>query len=165
MEATVSEIIAKTLEKLDLEPPKLTDSQKLRLKRARADLKAEFEAAGEEVPVYSTKTSLRGLEQHLCVVDDDEETARRRLSNMKKKGWSFRPLACLAFLNRAEGAPSRQQLRRALDPNVTVIAQLQRKLAQSNHTVLLVFQAMDAAGKDSTISSVLSGVNPAGCQV
>ena len=43
---------------------------------------------------------------------------------------------------------------------------LQRRLyADDKHSVLLVFQAMDAAGKDSTIRAVMSGVNPAGCQV
>lgn len=46
------------------------------------------------------------------------------------------------------------------------IADLQRKLyATDHHSVLLVFQAMDAAGKDSTIRSVFSGVNPTGFQV
>ena len=44
--------------------------------------------------------------------------------------------------------------------------ELQRVLyADNRHAVLLVFQAMDAAGKDSTIRAVLTGVNPAGCQV
>jgi PPK2 family polyphosphate:nucleotide phosphotransferase len=37
--------------------------------------------------------------------------------------------------------------------------------AQKNWSVLLVFQAMDAAGKDGTIKHVMSGVNPQGCQV
>src|SRR5262249_42278098 len=37
--------------------------------------------------------------------------------------------------------------------------------AQDRWSVLLVFQAMDAAGKDSTIRHVMSGVNPQGCQV
>jgi PPK2 family polyphosphate:nucleotide phosphotransferase len=37
--------------------------------------------------------------------------------------------------------------------------------AQDRRSVLLVFQAMDAAGKDSTIKHVMSGVNPQGCQV
>ena len=46
------------------------------------------------------------------------------------------------------------------------LVELQRKLyADDRWAVLLVFQAMDAAGKDSTIRHVLSGVNPAGCQV
>ena len=43
---------------------------------------------------------------------------------------------------------------------------LQRKLyASDNHAVLLIFQAMDAAGKDSTIRAVFSGLNPTGFQV
>lgn len=43
---------------------------------------------------------------------------------------------------------------------------LQRKLyADGRHSVLLVFQATDAAGKDSTIRAVLTGINPAGCHV
>jgi polyphosphate kinase 2 (PPK2 family) len=37
--------------------------------------------------------------------------------------------------------------------------------AQGSRSLLLVFQAMDAAGKDSTIKHVMSGVNPQGCQV
>ena len=44
--------------------------------------------------------------------------------------------------------------------------QLQRVLyADDSFAVLLIFQALDAAGKDSTIRAVLRGVNPAGCQV
>ena len=46
------------------------------------------------------------------------------------------------------------------------LAEEQDKLyAQDRWSVLLVFQAMDAAGKDSTIKHVMSGVNPQGCQV
>ncbi len=46
------------------------------------------------------------------------------------------------------------------------MADLQRKLyATDHHSILLVFQAMDAAGKDSTIRAVFSGVNPTGFQV
>ena len=43
---------------------------------------------------------------------------------------------------------------------------LQKALyAHDRHSVLLVFQGMDAAGKDSTIRAVMKGINPAGCQV
>ncbi len=43
---------------------------------------------------------------------------------------------------------------------------LQRVLAAGDrHSILLVFQAMDAAGKDSTIRSVMQGIDPSGCQV
>ncbi len=44
--------------------------------------------------------------------------------------------------------------------------ELQEKLYASNrHSLLIIFQAMDAAGKDSAIEHVMSGINPQGCQV
>lgn len=56
--------------------------------------------------------------------------------------------------------------RKALDAAVERLQDLQRKLyADDRYAVLLVFQAMDAAGKDGTIRAVMSGINPAGCQV
>jgi PPK2 family polyphosphate:nucleotide phosphotransferase len=49
---------------------------------------------------------------------------------------------------------------------VTLMAELQDRLyAQDRWAVLLMFQAMDAAGKDSAIKHVMSGLNPQGCQV
>lgn len=46
------------------------------------------------------------------------------------------------------------------------LSELQDMLyAQNKHSILLVFQAMDAAGKDGTIKTVMSGVNPQGCNV
>ena len=54
----------------------------------------------------------------------------------------------------------------ALQTGVDALAELQDVLyAQDRWSVLLVFQAMDAAGKDGTIKHVMSGVNPQGCQV
>lgn len=54
----------------------------------------------------------------------------------------------------------------ALAVGVQALAQLQDKLyAQDKWGVLLVFQAMDAAGKDGAIKHVMSGVNPQGCEV
>lgn len=54
----------------------------------------------------------------------------------------------------------------ALAMGVTVLAELQDKLyAQDRWAVLLIFQAMDAAGKDGAIKHVMSGINPQGCQV
>ena len=54
----------------------------------------------------------------------------------------------------------------ALAMGVTALAELQDKLyAQDKWAVLLVFQAMDAAGKDGAIKHVMSGTNPQGCQV
>ncbi len=54
----------------------------------------------------------------------------------------------------------------ALEEAVHKLSKLQGKLyANDRYSVLLVFQAMDAAGKDGTIKAVMSGVNPQGCQV
>lgn len=53
-----------------------------------------------------------------------------------------------------------------LNAKIEELRDLQRRLyASDHHAILLIFQAMDAAGKDSTIRAVMSGVNPAGCQV
>jgi len=54
----------------------------------------------------------------------------------------------------------------ALREGVEVLSELQEMLyAQDRWAVLLIFQAMDAAGKDGAIKHVMSGVNPQGCQV
>lgn len=56
--------------------------------------------------------------------------------------------------------------REALEAGRAALAELQDRLyAQDRWSVLLVFQAMDAAGKDGVIKHVMSGVNPQGCQV
>ena len=53
-----------------------------------------------------------------------------------------------------------------LDDGIKRLAKMQDRLyAQNTHALLIIFQAMDAAGKDSTIRHVMSGINPQGCQV
>jgi PPK2 family polyphosphate:nucleotide phosphotransferase len=53
-----------------------------------------------------------------------------------------------------------------LEEDIKRLAELQAILyAQDRHSLLIIFQAMDAAGKDSIIKHVMSGVNPQGCQV
>jgi PPK2 family polyphosphate:nucleotide phosphotransferase len=53
-----------------------------------------------------------------------------------------------------------------LSDHVARLSDLQQKLyADNSHALLLIFQAMDAAGKDGAIRHVMSGVNPQGCQV
>lgn len=65
-----------------------------------------------------------------------------------------------------QGKRGKDDNRDALKEAVDDIHDLQRKLyADDRHSLLLVFQAMDAAGKDGTIRAVMTGVNPAGCQV
>src|SRR5580765_420255 len=64
------------------------------------------------------------------------------------------------------GSADRTRAQEALANGVEALAALQDMLyAQDRWAVLLVFQAMDAAGKDGAIKHVMSGVNPQGCQV
>jgi len=64
------------------------------------------------------------------------------------------------------GAEDKPRAKEALAIGITALAELQDMLyAQDRWGLLLVFQAMDAAGKDGTIKHVMSGVNPQGCQV
>ena len=63
-------------------------------------------------------------------------------------------------------SPSARELGRMLRAETKRLSEWQHRLyADNRYSVLLIFQAMDAAGKDSTIRHVLTGVNPAGCQV
>ena len=83
------------------------------------------------------------------------------------KGKNFRlkdvdPGDTLDFTKEADKPKAKE----ALAMGVTALAELQDKLyAQDKWAVLLVFQAMDAAGKDGAIKHVMSGVNPQGCEV
>ncbi|MEO8501996.1 MAG: polyphosphate kinase 2 family protein [Vicinamibacteria bacterium] len=61
---------------------------------------------------------------------------------------------------------SRETAKKHLGKGVEELRRMQEMLyAQDQQALLLVFQAMDGAGKDSTIEHVMSGVNPQGCQV
>jgi len=70
------------------------------------------------------------------------------------------------FATSASEMPSKKALKKELNDLVEELYDLQRVLyADGRYAVLAVFQAMDAAGKDSTIRKVFSGVNPAGFRV
>jgi PPK2 family polyphosphate:nucleotide phosphotransferase len=61
---------------------------------------------------------------------------------------------------------SRKKYQHLLEEHVDQLSSLQRLLyASDRYALLLIFQAMDAAGKDGAIRHVMSGVNPQGCQV
>ncbi len=67
---------------------------------------------------------------------------------------------------RTDIAPSGEAYRAALKERTDTLHALQEVLyADNRHALLLIFQAMDAAGKDGVIEHVMSGVNPQGCQV
>ena len=60
----------------------------------------------------------------------------------------------------------KKRAKKILNDNLDELSAAQELLYASNkYSLLLIFQAMDAAGKDGTISHVMSGVNPQGCQV
>lgn len=61
---------------------------------------------------------------------------------------------------------SKQQYKKMLADHVLQLSKLQQvHYADNRYAVMLIFQAMDAAGKDGVIRHVMSGVNPQGCQV
>src|SRR5258707_8099296 len=61
---------------------------------------------------------------------------------------------------------SKEHAEEALQEGIVRTAELQDKLyAQNSWALLLIFQAMDAAGKDGIINHVMTGINPQGCQV
>src|SRR5271155_4140991 len=73
-------------------------------------------------------------------------------------GWSGDP-----DLPKAE---RKQFAQRVLSQDVSALAEAQDRLyAADSYSILIILQAMDAAGKDSTIKHVMSGINPQGCQV
>ncbi|MES2370046.1 MAG: ADP-polyphosphate phosphotransferase [Pseudomonadota bacterium] len=61
---------------------------------------------------------------------------------------------------------SKEQYQKLLEDQVSELSALQQlHYASNRYAVLLIFQAMDAAGKDGAIKHVMSGINPQGCQV
>ena len=64
------------------------------------------------------------------------------------------------------GSDEKARAQQVLAMGIEALAELQDMLyAQDRWAVLVIFQAMDAAGKDGTIKHVMSGVNPQGCEV
>jgi PPK2 family polyphosphate:nucleotide phosphotransferase len=109
----------------------------------------------------------RHAQSHLATMKDFARTARAfaepyRINRGKKfRLRDFDP-ADTGDL-KAEDKPQAQAL---LAAGVEAMTELQDRLyAQDHWGVLLIFQAMDAAGKDSAIKHVMSGINPQGCQV
>jgi PPK2 family polyphosphate:nucleotide phosphotransferase len=83
-----------------------------------------------------------------------------RVPEGKKAGLATRPTAIRRLYK------SHEHYRKMIGEHVADLTVQQGMLyANNNHSLLLIFQAMDAAGKDSAIKHVMSGVNPQGCQV
>ena len=83
-----------------------------------------------------------------------------RVLEGKKAGLAKRPTIVKPLYK------SRKHYRTLIEGHIAELTVQQSLLyANNNHSLLLIFQAMDAAGKDSAIKRVMSGVNPQGCQV
>jgi PPK2 family polyphosphate:nucleotide phosphotransferase len=66
----------------------------------------------------------------------------------------------------SRGVKSKEEAKEFVQRGIALLADMQDKLyAQDQWSALLIFQAMDAAGKDGVIKHVMSGINPQGCQV
>jgi PPK2 family polyphosphate:nucleotide phosphotransferase len=64
------------------------------------------------------------------------------------------------------GLKDKKQAKKTLQHSVELVSEFQEKLyAQNRWALLLIFQAMDAAGKDGAVKHVMSGINPQGCDV
>lgn len=65
-----------------------------------------------------------------------------------------------------DGSLGKKEAKKLIKASIKEMRGLQDKLyAQDRYAMLIIFQAMDAAGKDSAIKHVMSGINPQGCQV
>src|SRR5450830_1148489 len=83
-----------------------------------------------------------------------------RIAEGKKVGLAKRPTTVQPLYK------SRKRYQELIEEQIAELAVQQTMLyANNSHSLLLIFQAMDAAGKDSAIKHVMSGVNPQGCQV
>jgi PPK2 family polyphosphate:nucleotide phosphotransferase len=88
---------------------------------------------------------------------DSDEFRLRAEKKVKLKSW---PTRVKSFFS------SKKQYRALLEEHTQKLSLLQGMLyAADQYAVLLIFQAMDAAGKDGAIKHVMSGINPQGCEV
>src|SRR6266581_6588598 len=88
---------------------------------------------------------------------DSDEFRVRSGKKVKLKDW---PTGVKSFFS------SKKHYRTLLEEHTQKLSSLQSMLyARDQYAVLLIFQAMDAAGKDGAIKHVMSGINPQGCQV
>jgi len=102
---------------------------------------------------FARDGKVRSMTTDICIEDFRVPPGE----NVKLKKW---PTKVKPFFK------SKKHYHKRLDEGVEELSELQRMHYASNrHAILLIFQAMDAAGKDGAIRHVMSGINPQGCQV
>jgi PPK2 family polyphosphate:nucleotide phosphotransferase len=113
-------------------------------------------------PVNSKITELTGLSRKEFISRAKKVSKPYRVTSDKKFKLKDFPTDGSTELAKEEKQFSQQ----ALQLGVQTIAELQDKMyAQNKWSLLVIFQAMDAAGKDGAIKHVMSGINPQGCEV
>jgi polyphosphate kinase 2 (PPK2 family) len=86
-------------------------------------------------------------------------TFEELIFNPKKDIWDYNPSYTAGYVNKEDCS-------QRLNEGLKKLTELQEKLyAYNKFSLLIIFQAMDAAGKEGTIKHIISGVNPQGCQV
>lgn len=113
-------------------------------------------------PVSSRITAITELSRKEFISRAKKLSKQYRVSSEKK-------FKLKDFPTSVENEPGKEQkpfAQQALQLGVQALAEMQDKLyAQNKWSLLVIFQAMDAAGKDGAIKHVMSGINPQGCEV
>ncbi len=108
-------------------------------------------------PDYPLRVSLRAMAKSILFEPVESPFLVPFDGSFKLKKASTKP---------PDDAPAKKENIKELEGVVEQLASLQGKLyAQDRYSVILIFQALDAAGKDGTIKAVMSGINPQGCHV
>jgi PPK2 family polyphosphate:nucleotide phosphotransferase len=130
-----------------------------------ADKKASAKASAKAAKAKGVSVPTENRQSAPWSADDVDLKALAKPFRVTN-GKSFRLDDCATRDGRAEFDFDREQTAAVLERGVKGLRKRQELLYADNRwSMLLVFQAMDAAGKDSTIKAVMSGVNPQGCQV
>jgi PPK2 family polyphosphate:nucleotide phosphotransferase len=116
----------------------------------------------DEVKIKSKRTPATELSRKDLISRAKKLSKEYRITSDKKFKLKDFPTIVKSDLGKEE-KPMAQQI---LETGVEALADMQDKLyAQDRWSLLVIFQAMDAAGKDGAIKHVMSGINPQGCEV
>jgi len=120
------------------------------------------EISTESVPVSSKITAITDLSRKEFISRAKKLAKHYRVTSGKK--FSLKDFATEG--GKDLGKDEKPLAQQALQLGVQALAEMQDKLyAQDKWALLVIFQAMDAAGKDGAIKHVMSGINPQGCEV
>jgi PPK2 family polyphosphate:nucleotide phosphotransferase len=142
--------------------PAATDSKKLISAETAPSIEVAQKLNSSDAPLNSNTVSRRNLTKKEIIAGAKRISKPYRVTSDKKfklKDFPAKENTALSKTDKPEAVDVLQQ-------GVQLLAQMQDKLyAQDKWALLIIFQAMDAAGKDGAIKHVMSGINPQGCEV